>query len=142
MEIQNFKNHKKNRLGFFVIILIASFILFIWSIINLVSIFNVNSLFNCFFTLLFNISLYLAKGFANRNQDRIIRMEMRYRYHLLTGRRFETLENQLTIKQIVALRFASDEEIVDLIKEAISKKLSQNEIKSKIKNWIGDYQRV
>ena len=67
---------------------------------------------------------------------------MRYRYHLLTGKRFENLESQLDIKQIVALRFASDEELESLITKAINEKLSPKMIKSEIKNWQGDYQRI
>jgi hypothetical protein len=69
-------------------------------------------------------------------------MEMRYRYHLLTGERFEDLESQLDIKQIVALRFASDEELESLMTKAINEKLSPKMIKLEIKNWQGDYQRI
>ena len=62
--------------------------------------------------------------------------------HLLTGKRFENIESQLDIKQIVALRFASDEELESLITKAINEKLSPKMIKLEIKNWQGDYQRI
>ncbi len=96
----------------------------------------------CIFAFSFNVIAFYVRSFASGNQDRIIRMEMRYHYHLLTGVRFEPFENQLTIKQIVALRFASDEELVELINVAIAKKMTPKEIKLAIKNWKGDYQRV
>ena len=44
--------------------------------------------------------------------------------------------------QIIALRFASDEEFVELVERAIQENLSSAEIKKAIKNWKGDYYRV
>ena len=54
----------------------------------------------------------------------------------------ETLPEELSIRQIIGLRFASDEEFVALAKKAVEDKLSENDIKKSIKNWRGDYYRV
>ena len=84
----------------------------------------------------------LSRIYALKNQNRIILMEMRQRYFHLTEKSFYPKENQLKLGQIIALRFASDEEFLDLIELAIKDKLKPKEIKLQIKNWQGDYRRV
>lgn len=84
----------------------------------------------------------LARIYALKTQDRIILMEMRQRYFHLTGKPFTSKENQLKLAQIIALRFASDEELMDLMEKAITQKMSPKEIKQQVKNWQGDYRRV
>ncbi|HSF53878.1 MAG TPA: DUF6526 family protein [Algoriphagus sp.] len=84
----------------------------------------------------------LARIYALKNQNRIILLEMRQRYFHLTGTSFYPKENQLKLGQIIALRFASDEELVDLMEKAIKEGLGPKEIKLQVKNWQGDYRRV
>lgn len=67
---------------------------------------------------------------------------MRQRYFHLTGLSFYPKEYQLKLGQIIALRFAGDEELLDLMEKAIKEKLSPKEIKLQVKNWQGDYRRV
>jgi hypothetical protein len=83
-----------------------------------------------------------ARIYGLKNQDRIIRMEMRQRYFELTGQRFVEKEKQLRLSQIIALRFASDEELLELMDRAISEKLTGKQIKSAIRNWQADHRRV
>jgi hypothetical protein len=84
----------------------------------------------------------LARIYALKNQNRIILMEMRQRYFHLTGLSFYPKENQLKLGQIIALRFASDDELLDLMEKSIQESLSPKEIKLQVKNWQGDYKRV
>lgn len=84
----------------------------------------------------------LGRIYALKNQNRIILMEMRMRYFHLTGKSFSEKEKELRTNQIIALRFEGDDELLDLMEHAISKKLSNKEIKMRIKNWKGDYSRV
>jgi hypothetical protein len=88
------------------------------------------------------LSYMMRQHYALGNQDRIIRLEFRFRYFQLTGKSFDAQEEQLTFSQIAALRFASDKELIPLIQEAIDKKLSPNTIKKSIQNWKPDYMRV
>jgi hypothetical protein len=88
------------------------------------------------------LSYMLRQHYALMNQDRIVRLELRFRYYVLTNERLEPLEQKLTHRQLLALRFASDEELVELIHEAIDINLSPSEIKKSIKNWQPDYMRV
>lgn len=88
------------------------------------------------------VSFMLRQHYALMNQDRIVRMEMRFRYYVLTGQRLETIENQLSFGQILALRFASDEELPVLTQRALAENLSPKAIKKSIVNWLPDDRRV
>lgn len=67
---------------------------------------------------------------------------MRQRYFQLTGMDFSTKENQLSLQQIIALRFAGDDEILALIDKSIQDNTPSKEIKKSIKHWNPDYNRV
>jgi len=82
---------------------------------------------------------WYARTFALTAQDRAIRAEESLRYYQLTG---ERLPKELRLSQIIALRFAPDEEFVPLAKQAIAEKLSAKDIKQAINNWKADYHRV
>lgn len=84
----------------------------------------------------------VARIYGTKNQDRIIRLEMRQRYHELTGKSFEEKERQLSKGQIIALRFASNEELIQLVDQAINEGLTAKSIKHKIRNWKADHWRV
>jgi hypothetical protein len=88
------------------------------------------------------LSFMLRQHYALINQDRIVRLEMRFRYFAITGQRFELLEPRLTFGQIAALRFASDEELPALTQRTISENLSPKTIKQSIVHWLPDTMRV
>ena len=93
--------------------------------------------------LLFSILLlslfYYCREFALKAQNRAIRAEENFRHYLLTGK---PLDKKLSMGQIVALRFAGDEEFPTLAKKAADENLKGTEIKKAIKNWKADYDRV
>jgi hypothetical protein len=84
----------------------------------------------------------IRQHYALTLQNRIVRLELRYRYISLTGKRFEVIEIQLKDEQLFALRFAPDEEFLQLIEKTQSKNLTRLQIKKAIINWKGDYERV
>jgi hypothetical protein len=94
------------------------------------------------FVVLFCLAFMLRQHYALTLQNRIVRLELRYRYFALTWKRFENIENQLKDEQLFALRFAPDEELLGLIEKTLSKNLSGTEIKKNIIHWKGDYERV
>jgi Family of unknown function (DUF6526) len=82
---------------------------------------------------------YFCRVFALKAQDRAIRAEESLRYFILTGK---PLDARLTIRQIIALRFASDNEFLALAQRAVTENLSADDVKKAIKNWRADTYRV
>jgi len=82
---------------------------------------------------------WYSRRFALKAQDRAIRAEENFRHFILTGK---PMDNRLRMSQIVALRFASDEEFVALAKRAAEENMSSYDIKMAIKNWKADFNRV
>ena len=88
------------------------------------------------------LSFMMRQHYALNNQNRIIRLELRLRYYQLTNQRLELLEDKLSLAQLAALRFASDEEFPGLTQFAAENNLSPDLIKKSIKNWLPDNMRV
>ncbi|MDB5203869.1 MAG: hypothetical protein JWQ27_3278 [Ferruginibacter sp.] len=85
------------------------------------------------------ILLWYARYFALRAQDRAIRAEENLRYFAITG---NLLDSKLRMAQIIALRFAPNNELLDLAHRAVSENLSPKDIKKAIQHWKPDYNRV
>ncbi len=142
MHQQNFKNHTRFHPLFHYFLLPLSLIGLVGAIINL---FGVSSegrmaygLLALAFFLLFNIA-GLARIYSLKVQDRVIRQEENFRHYVLTGK---PLDHHLRTGQIVALRFASDAEFVELAARAVNEKLSPRQIKESIRHWRADNRRV
>ena len=80
-----------------------------------------------------------VRTFPLKAQDRAIRAEEQLRHYVLTGK---LLDSRLTMRQIVALRFASDAEFVALAQRAADQSLSPDTIKRDVKQWRADTYRV
>ena len=84
----------------------------------------------------------LARNMAVTVQDRVIRLEMRHRLKEALPFDLNNRINELTPRQLVALRFASDEELPALVREVLAGTLvTPKAIKERVKNWQGDYLR-
>jgi hypothetical protein len=144
MEKQTFKNHVRfyTPHHFVYYPIISSFIAFslyfaftredklIWAFISAV------------FIALFWLAFMLRQHYALTLQNRIVRLELRYRYFSLAGKKFENFEHHLKDDQLFALRFAPDVELPGLIERTLLENLSGTEIKKAIIHWKGDYERV
>lgn len=139
---QNFSNHSKLVPLYHFVGLPLLLVTFIGSIVNLINTSKENlynaSLIFCICLLLI-IALTYTRLFALKAQDRAIRAEERLRYFIRTGK---DLPKELRLSQIIALRFASDDEYDVLLKQTIEQKLKAKEIKQAIKNWKADYNRL
>ena len=88
------------------------------------------------------ILLSISRVYITKLQDRIIKLEMRVRgMTLLTPAQQATLA-RLTKAQVVALRFASDQELPGLVERADREQLSADQIKQAITNWAPDWDRT
>jgi len=83
--------------------------------------------------------VWISRAYTVRLQDRIIRMEMRWRLHVL-GR--DAGFDRLTIKQITALRFASDAELPALLDKTLAENLTPDQIKRAVRDWQPDLYRT
>jgi len=142
MQEQNFKNHSKMVPGFHYVAGTLILLLLIGSIVNLVMSSHDNlysaSLIVLIAVIIFILSYYI-RAFALKAQDRAIKVEENFRHYLLTGK---PVSSDLKIRQIIGLRFASDEEFPALAEKAMKENLSEKEIKQCIVSWRGDYYRV
>ena len=85
------------------------------------------------------VGIIYCRTFALKAQDRAIRVEENLRHFAMTGK---LLDSRLNTLQIVALRFASDEEFVDLARKSAEQGTAPKDIKQAIRNWRADHYRV
>ena|SRR5688500_2643965 len=140
--MQEYKNHAQYVKGYHFVTLPLVIALLGGAIYNLVTTTKEN-LYDSSLILLISVVIcllyYYTRAFPLRAQDRAIRAEESLRHYLLTGK---PMDPQLRLGQIIALRFASDEELPELTRKAVTEKLRAKEIKRLIKKWKGDYHRV
>lgn len=140
---QTYANHTKWVPAFHMIAFPILAILFFWSAWRVATGFSVDRLMFLLLTIATLIALFLARIFALTVQDRVIRLEMRMRMAQLLPADLRPRINELTPKQLVALRFASDEELPDLVRTVLVDRITDaRAIKKMIRNWQGDYLRA
>jgi hypothetical protein len=87
--------------------------------------------------------LYLkVRTYPLKVQDRVIRLEERLRLQELAPSEWHTQLSRLSESQLIGLRFAADDEVVELAKQALEHKLNRKQIKERIKSWRADYWRI
>ena len=142
MKEQTYANHSRLVIGFHGITFLAILILIIGSIRNVIYVTHEN-LYSASLVVLISFILlvlsYYLRAFALKAQDRAIRAEEKLRYFILTGK---PLSNKITTRQIIGLRFASDEEFVELVERVFQENISEKEIKQAVKKWKADNYRV
>jgi len=141
---QNYANHRQFVPAYHYFVLGLSLLILTGSFVNLTeSIVHHEGLYSssliCALSLCCNVAFLYMRSFSLRAQDRAIRAEENFRHYLLTGK---PLDPRLRMGQIVALRFAPDEEFPALAQKAATEGLRNEEIKKLIKNWKGDYNRA
>ena len=86
---------------------------------------------------------FLARVMALTVQDRVIRLEETLRMRALLPADLQPRIGEFTVKQLVALRFASDAELPELARQVLDGKIEdQKAIKRMVREWRADYQRA
>jgi Family of unknown function (DUF6526) len=89
------------------------------------------------------IGIWTARAMALRAQNRIIRLEERIRLERVLPADLRGRVSDLTTTQLIAIRFAPDDELPDLVRRTLSGEFStQGDIKRAIRNWRADHLRV
>ncbi len=144
METQNYAHHKQYVPLFHGMTFLLILVFGIGSFVNLKdALAEPDELLSAILLVLVFIILVLigfyARLFALRAQDRAIRAEENLRHFVLTGK---LLDPKLRMGQIIALRFAPDDEFVALAKKALTENMKPDDIKKAVKNWKADYNRA
>jgi hypothetical protein len=142
MKQQNYKNHSRWVIGYHLVTFLAILLFIIGSIRGLLkssedNLYSASLLVLVGFILLF--LFFFLRIFSLKAQDRAIKAEEKLRYFILTGK---PLSDKISTRQIIGLRFASDEEFPALVEKAEIENLSEKEIKLAVKNWKSDNYRV
>ena len=142
MREQNFRNHSRYIILWTFITPLILIAILGGSIVNLIHA-DAHTHYSAALILLISVVLIIiywyARVFALRAQDRAIRAEENLRYFILTGKPFDS---RLRLSQIIALRFAPDDEFPGLAKKAVEENLRSKEIKAAIQKWKADHHRV
>lgn len=88
------------------------------------------------------VLLIISRAYTTRLQDRIIKLEMKIRLASVVSPALQESAGRLSKPQIVALRFASDEELPGLLERADRERLTPDQIKRAIKKWVPDLDRT
>ena len=144
MPTQNYSNHVRLVPGFHYVLAGILFLTLIGSLINLWKSWSDHErLYSAALIVVLTICcgflFYYARTFPLKAQDRAIRAEENLRHFVLTGK---LLDPRLEVKQIIALRFAPDDEFAGLARKAADGNMPAADIKRAIKNWKADDYRV
>ncbi len=140
---QTFANHTRWQPPFHFFVLPVILINVIWSIVLFVQAPGPSSGFWIVVSLALLMLAFLVRLNPLKAQDRIIRLEERLRYQQVLSPALLAQTGALNIGQIIALRFAGDDELEELVSKVLAGKLTESkEIKRAIKNWRADTFRV
>ena len=140
---QNYANHARfyPLFHYFVApVLILNMLLTIWRLIQRPSL---ESLWSVIFAAGLVALATAARLMALTVQDRVIRLEMRLRLYQVLPSDLHGCVGNLTPNQLIGLRFASDAELPDLVRQVLDGSLkTTKEIKKAVRNWQADYLRA
>jgi hypothetical protein len=140
---QTYANHTRWHPPFHFFVLPVMLINFVWSIVECVQHPGWNQGWWIVVSLALVVLTFVARTNALKVQDRIIRLEEKLRYQQLLPADLAQQASSLRVGQIIALRFASDEELERLVREVLGGRLTKPaEIKRAVKNWRSDTFRV
>jgi len=142
---QNLKNHARLDPAFHIVLFLFFVANLVFAVFHLVHNWQFHRLSAAWFLVLSVVVIvpYLKlRLYPLKVQDRVIRLEERLRLQALAPPEWHTQIYRLTEDQLIGLRFASDDEVVELAKQALEEKLNRKQIKERVKNWRADYWRV
>ncbi len=144
MAAQNLKNHARFVPMFHFVAFTAALFPLVISIINFVKAIGnesgrLQAAAMVSLTVAVVLGLWYSRAFALKAQDKAIRSEENLRHFIATGK---PLDSRLTMRQIIGLRFAGDDEFVAMANQAADGNMSEKDIKMAVKNWKADNDRA
>lgn len=141
-KLQTLKNHGRLDPAFHVVLF---FVLVVNLVISIVYVVKHPCFYSAWFVVLSVasfVALFRLRQYPLKVQDRVIRLEERLRLQALAPVEWHTQIYRLSEDQLIGLRFAADDEVVELAKLALEHNWNRKQIKERIKDWRGDYWRV
>jgi hypothetical protein len=140
---QSYANHARIVPGYHYVTFGLLLLLLIWAGWRLAAETSVDRLMLLLLTVAVILVAFYARTFALTVQDRIIRLEMHLRLAELLPGDLQARIAELTPKQLVALRFASDAELAELVRAVLADGVTDpRAIKKMVRNWRPDYLRA
>jgi hypothetical protein len=139
---QTFANHARTDPPFHLVQFPLAVVALIISVILLIRNPGLMTAFWLIVALVLVLGTMRTRIYGLKVQDRVIRLEERLRLIALLPESVRPRIHELTEGQLVALRFASDDELPALATRALNEGLTNKQIKSAIQNWRPDYFRI
>lgn len=140
--VQNYQNHIRHDtfLYVYLLVLLAAVVCAAVGLFTAPALVPIAVILNAIGTVFAAIN---ARGYATKLQDRIIRTEMQLRLKEALGGDPQKRVRDFTLDQLIALRFAGDDEIGELANFVLDENITdKSQIKQMIKNWKADHLRV
>lgn len=146
MEEQSYRNHRKFVPAFHFLafgILVVNLVWAVWRLFQGTGLPLADRVWGVVMAIALLLLIWYARTFPLVVQDRVIRLEERLRLAQLLPPDLAPRIGELSTGQLVALRFASDEELPELTRKVLDEKIrSREEIKKQIRNWRADHLRA
>ena len=140
---QNFANHTKFVPLYHYIGAPLAVILLIWNAKNVIAEPNTASVLGLLTAVMLVVLLALVRVFPLKVQDRLIRLEEQLRLMRVLPADLQPRIGELSVHQLVALRFASDAELPELTRRVLDERITARKaIKMEIRKWRPDTFRV
>ena len=140
---QTFANHTRWQPPFHFFIAPVMLINVIWSVVQFVRAPGLNSGWWIIVSLALLVLAFLVRVNSLKVQDRLIRLEEKLRYQQILSASVCQQASALSTRQMIALRFAGDDELEELVGAVLAGKLAKSgDIKRAIQGWRADTFRV
>ena len=140
---QSFENHTRIVPAYHMVAFPILAINLLWSLYRVIRNFSADAVVGLLLAFALVIIFLFARLFTLTVQDRVIRLEMRLRLERLLPADLQPRIPDLTVSQLVALRFASDEEVPALTRRVLTENITDRKvIKQMIQKWNPDHLRA
>ena len=140
---QNLENHAKFVPGYHIVTSGILVINLFWCIYSAIHSFSAQSAVSLLLAVAFLLLFFYARIFALTVQDRVIRLEMQLRLQQILPVDLRPRIPEFEVAQLIALRFASDQELPELARKVLDEKIQDRKtIKKLVKNWQPDLLRA
>ncbi len=140
---QNFESHPRMVPLYHYFTFSLVLVLLIWSVVRVVTDFSLDRAMVVVLIVAVVMAGYWARAFALGVQDRVIRLEERLRMERLLPDDLRARIGELSTADLIALRFAGDDELADLTRRVLAREFAEPKaIKRAVARWRADHQRI